>query len=103
MDLSLRHSFDIMIGRVGRLFSEQEHDSLEHLVAVQGGHCHVQKQAVQNRFGNVMKNVLEEDHGDANENVGEDVGQSGLPDVCDNLTRVPVSYTCLLVRQALHV
>ena len=92
-----------MIGRIGWLLGEQEHDPLKHLVAVQGGHCHVEKEAIQHGLGNVMKNVLKEDHGDANEDVGEDVGEPGLPDMGDHLARVPVGHPGLLVREALDV
>ena len=50
-----------------------------------------------------MKNILEEDHGEANENVGEDVGEPGLPDMGDDLAGVPVGHPRLLVREALDV
>ena len=50
-----------------------------------------------------MKNILEEDHGEANENVGEYVGEPGLPDMGDDLASVPVGHPGLLVRETLDV
>ena len=64
MNLPLGHFLDVVVGRVGRLLGEEEENSLEHLVAVQGCDGHVEKQAVQHGLGNVGEDVLEERQGD---------------------------------------
>ena len=101
------------------MLCEEEEDPLEHLVTIQGRDCHVEEETVQDSFGNVSEDVLEECESDpcktrvsqsygcqdsvTNENVGEDVGQPGLPHVGHHAGGVAAGHAGLLVRQALHV
>ena len=103
VNLPLWDLLDVVVWRIGGLLSEEEENSLEHLIAVQSCHGHVEKQAVQHGLGNVDEDVLEECEGDANENVREDVGQSCLPDVSHHTSGVPIGHPGLLVGQALDV
>ena len=64
MDLPLGDFLDVVVGRVGGLLGEEEENSLEHLVAIQSCHGHVEEQAVQHGLGNVGEDVLEECEGD---------------------------------------
>ena len=60
MDFSLWYPFDVVIGRVGGLFSEQQHDSFKHLVTIERSGGHVEEQPVQHCLGDVGQNVLQE-------------------------------------------
>ena len=64
MDLSLRHTLDIVVGRVGGLLSEEEEKPFEHLVAVEGSDGHVKEETVQHRLWDIGENVVEKGQGD---------------------------------------
>ena len=64
MNLPLWNFLDVVVGRVGGLLGEEEENSLEHLVAIESCHGHVEKQAVQHGLGDVGEDVLEECEGD---------------------------------------
>ena len=60
MNLSLWDLLDVVVWRIGGLLGEEEENSLEHLVTVQGCDGHVEEQTVQDSLGNVLENVLQE-------------------------------------------
>ena len=101
--LPLRDSFNIVVGSVSRLLRHQQGHALEHLVPVQGSGCHVEEETIQDSLGDVREDILEKQHGDADEYIGEDVGEPCLPDIGDHITCVPVSNPGLLVSKALDV
>ena len=64
MNLPLWDLLDVVVWRIGGLLGEEEENSLEHLVTVQGCDGHVKEQTVQHGLGDVGEDVLEECEGD---------------------------------------
>ena len=62
VDVGLRDLLDVVTGRIGGLLGHKEGHSLGHLVAVQGGHCHVQEETVQYSFRYERKDIGQEEH-----------------------------------------
>ena len=58
-----------MIGRIGWLLGEEKGDPLKHLVAIQGSHGQVKEESIQNRGWDVVQDILEEKHWQANQNI----------------------------------
>lgn len=60
------------------LFRDEQHDSFKQLVPIQGCDPHVQKETVQDGGGDVGQEAQNQE-GQADQNVGKDGRQSGLP------------------------
>ena len=92
MNISLRDTPNIMIRRISslkkkeikifslsreikgkrtHLFHEQKRYPLEHLVSIERRHRHVQKQAIQDRCGNIRQRVGKQKDRESDQDVGE--------------------------------
>ena len=101
--LPLWHPLNIVVRWVGRLLCHQQGHTLKHLVTIEGGGCHVEEETIQDSLGDVREDILEKQHGDADEYVGEDVGEPCLSDIGDHITGISISNPGLLVSKALDV
>lgn len=101
--LPLGDPLDVVIGGVGGLLRHKEGHSLEHLVAIEGRHRHVEEEAVEDCFGDEGEDVGEQEHTDADGDVGEDVGESCLADVSDDVSGVAAFDAGLDVGEAADV
>lgn len=70
------HQLDVDEGNY--LFCNEQHDAFKQLVPIQSGDSHVQEQTIQHRGGNIGQ-VVQDQQGQTNQNVGEDGRQSSLP------------------------
>ena len=60
------------------LFRDEQHDAFKQLVPIQGRDPHIQKETIEDRGGDVGQEAQNQD-GQADQNVGKDGRQSGLP------------------------
>ena len=101
--LPLWDPLDIVVRWVGRLLCHQQGHTLKHLVTIEGGGCHVEEETIQDSLGDVREDILEKQHGDADEYVGEDVGEPCFSYIGDHITCIPVGNPGLRVSKALHM
>ena len=78
VDLALGHAADVVVGRVGGLFGEEESEALEHLIAVQRSDGHVEEEAVEDGRGDVGQRTGQQQQRQSDENVREHARQSRL-------------------------
>ena len=69
VDVTLGHPPDVMVWGIGWLLGEEKGDSLKHLVAIEGCHRQVKEESIQNRGWDVVQDILEEKHWQANQDI----------------------------------
>jgi len=75
------------------LFGDEERDALKQLVAVQRRDGEVEEESVQNWSWNEFQ-LLDEQNGQANQHVGQNASQAGLPYAHDPDTRIHTYISC---------
>ncbi len=101
--LPLRHPPDVVVWWIGALLSEEQHDPLKHLVPGEGCDGQVQEETIKDCRWHEVEQLVQEQHGQSNECVAENVGQSCFSHSDNNGVDITVLNSFLGVSKTFHM